>query len=71
MKKKMSILFAGAFFACFLLACSDNNNNNEVVNEPAVPDVELADNVLVLTDQEIPNFYIQEAIDAGENRSPS
>ncbi|MBK6511653.1 MAG: hypothetical protein IPG06_20945 [Haliea sp.] len=66
MKNKISIRFAGAFLACFLFACSDSNDNNQAIIEPPVPDVELADNVLVLTDEAVPNFYLQEAIDAGE-----
>jgi hypothetical protein len=66
LKNKISIRFAGALLACFLFACSDSNDNNQVIIEPPVPDVELADNVLVLTDEAVPNFYLQEAIDAGE-----
>lgn len=55
----MSILLAVPFFVSFLAACSDNSNGG-------VPYVELADNVLVFTDQKIPNYYLQQAIDEGE-----
>ncbi len=44
--------------AALLPACSDNSDG--------VPRVELADNVLIFTDQQIPNYYIQQAIDEGE-----
>ncbi len=47
------------FLASLLLACSDGSDSG-------VPYVELADNVLVFTNQEIPNFYLQQAIDEGE-----
>ena len=61
MSNKVSILLVVVpFLVCFMTACGDNNDDG-------VPYVELADNVLVFTDQEIPNFYLQEAIDEGEN----
>lgn len=47
------------FLASLLLACSDGSDNH-------VPSVELADNVLVFSDQQIPNYYLQQAIDEGE-----
>ena len=59
MLKRISALLVVPFFASFLLACSDSNDSG-------VPNVELADNVLVFTDQEIPNYYLQQAIDEGE-----
>jgi len=55
-------------FTGLLSACSDNNNDG---NNHRVPDVELASNVLVLSDQAIPNFYLQQAIDAGEADPPA
>lgn len=59
MPNKISILLVVPFLVCFMTACGDNNDGG-------VPYVELADNVLVFTDQKIPNFYLQEAIDEGE-----
>lgn len=47
------------FLASLLLACSDGSDH-------LVPQVELADNVLVFSNQQIPNFYLQQAIDQGE-----
>ncbi len=54
---KPSVLFL-PFIVAMLLACSDGSEG--------VPHVELADNVLIFTEQEIPNYYIQQAIDNGE-----
>ena len=59
MLKKLSILLAVPFLFCLLTACGSDNDSG-------VPNVELADNVLIFTDQEIPNFYLQEAIEEGE-----
>ncbi|CAA0080105.1 Uncharacterised protein [Halioglobus japonicus] len=50
--------------ASVLLGCSDNNNDDD---SSAVPNLELANNVLVLTDQAIPNFYVQQALNDGES----
>jgi len=56
--KRISILLTAPFLASLLLACSDGSSG--------VPHVELADNVLVFTDQKTPNYYLQQAIDEGE-----
>jgi len=58
LKKRLGQL-AVPLLACLLASCGSNNDSG-------VPDVELAANVLVFTDQDIPNFYLQEAIDEGE-----
>ncbi len=63
MRNRLFALLTAPLFAAALAACSNSNNNN---NDLGVPDVELADNVLVLTTQDIPNFYLQQAIDDGE-----
>lgn len=44
------------FFMIFMHACSDNND-----------EIDLASNVLVLTNKEVPNYLIQEAIDSGDS----
>lgn len=59
MLKRIFVLFAVPFFVGLLAACSDSRDSG-------VPNVELADNVLVLSDQTIPNYYLQQAIDQGE-----
>ncbi|MCB1706375.1 MAG: hypothetical protein KDI17_16030 [Halioglobus sp.] len=63
MYNRLSIFLVGAILPWLMVACSDSNDPEE---PPSVPDVELADNVLVFTDQQIPNFYLQQAIDEGE-----
>lgn len=56
LRKSLSVLLM-TLPVFFLQACSDNSDS--------VPHVELADNVLFFTDQKIPNYYIQQAIDEG------
>lgn len=57
--RKLTTVLAALSTVCLLTACGNNNDNG-------VPNVELASNVLVFTDQDIPNFYLQEAIEEGE-----
>lgn len=61
MTKRLMILLVVPFCVGLLTACGNNNNDSG----SDVPDVELADNVLVFTEQDIPNYYIQQAIDEG------
>lgn len=66
MRNRPLALLIASLLAFALGACSDNNNDNRD-NAPVVPDVELPDNVLVFTSQDIPNFYLQQAIEEGES----
>lgn len=60
MLKQIFVLLTLPFFVSVITACSDGKDNS------AVPQVELAANVLVFSDQAVPNYYIQQAIDQGE-----
>lgn len=59
MLKTVQRLLVIPLLAFVLVACNDGNDNG-------VPDVVLADNILVLTEQKIPNYYLQQAIEQGE-----
>jgi hypothetical protein len=55
----VALLFVG-----LLAGCSDSDNSDNNTSE--VPDIALADNVLVMTGQAIPNLYLQQALNEGE-----
>ena len=64
MIKNVSSLFLVCVITCVLMGCDDNNNSNNDA-------VQLQDNILVFTDQKIPNDLVQQIVDEDEQGDPN
>ena len=64
MIKNVSSLFLVCVITCVLMGCDDNNNSNNDA-------VQLQDNILVLTDQKVPNDLVQQIVDEDEQGDPN